>query len=102
MFSSESLGLDIEIDGWFNYYDFFENKEPLKGVPKLEEVKTKISETKRIQFDNKCIDLMKSFNLPKIENHYKAFEELGLGAKTARSVEARTELMLKCDYGSKK
>ena len=69
LFSHESLGLNVEIDGWFRYEHWFESSEKLSGVP---------NHTLRLRAHQQRVELLGSLNLARIHNSRKAFLAIGL------------------------
>ena len=99
LLSCESLGTDVEVDGWIRSEVFLDkpvevkSKEEIKaeGLRKQKESRSEAEFQKKLSF-------LTFRYLPDVLDHYKAFEELGFGIRFARDKEARHEFMVKAGY----
>jgi hypothetical protein len=74
------------------------DEEPLKGVSKPKEHVKKSVENRRKREHQKRVLLLEQSGYPNIQNHYRAFEELGFGQDLARSKTARQVFMTAIGY----
>jgi hypothetical protein len=77
LFSLESLGMNVEIDGWFRREEWIEFEEKLKGTTQLEEQRTKTSSVMSEVQRNKRLELISSFP-DQFEDKKEVFLSLGV------------------------